>query len=65
MVSNMKFKNKKGVIVETRNAYEESILKSNPNYTEIIENNTNSIKKEEDKAENEIKTQKTAKKDGK
>ena len=33
----MKFKNKKGVIVETKNMFEENILKSNPNYTEIKE----------------------------
>lgn len=33
----MKFKNKKGVIVETHNLFEEKILRENPNYTEIKE----------------------------
>ena len=34
----MKFKNKKGVIVETHNNFEEKILRENPNYTEVKEN---------------------------
>lgn len=59
----MKFKNKQtGKIVETNNSYEENILKANPNYAQLIENDTKCIKKEEDKAENEIKSHKTAKK---
>ena len=34
----MKFKNKKtGVVVTTKNMYEENILKSNPNYIEFKE----------------------------
>jgi hypothetical protein len=33
----MKFKNKKGVIVETHNLFEEKILRENPNYTEVKE----------------------------
>ena len=34
----MKFKNKKtGISVETKNMFEENILKSNPNYTEFKE----------------------------
>lgn len=33
----MKFKNKKGVIIETHNNFEEKILRGNPNYTEVKE----------------------------
>lgn len=50
----MKFKNKKGVIVETHNNFEEKILRENPNYTEI----------KEKVVENEVKPQKSTKKGG-
>ena len=53
----MKFKNKKtGVIVEARNMYEENILKSNPDYTELRKETAVTI---------EVKPQKSAKKGGK
>ena len=52
----MKFKNKKGVIVETKNMFEENILKGNPNYTEI---------KEEKAGDIDEKPQTPAKKGGK
>lgn len=50
----MKFKNKKGVIVETKNMFEENILKENPNYTEVKEKVVN----------NEDKPQEPTKKGG-
>lgn len=48
----MKFKNKKtGVIVETKNMFEENILKGNSNYTEVkqdAKSNKNASKKTQD-----------------
>jgi hypothetical protein len=52
----MKFKNKKtGVVIETKNMFEENILKGNSNYTEV----------KEKAAVNENKVQKAAEKGGK
>ena len=52
----MKFTHKSGRVIETKNAYEEGIIKANPNYTEY---------KEEKPQEIEAKPQKTNKKGGK
>lgn len=54
----MKFQNKNGVIVETRNMFEENILKSNPNYTEIKENALKNEKIVQKEPKQEVKTTK-------